>query len=629
MTDFCPVLSADPAVLYVSDGHKTFMNLATRTYELAIQHSAQLAGFTALPTTFTVNFDYNAAQIPFQRPLAPRVGADEFELRGPAEPARPPTFVPETPELAELPEEALPAPTLAYGPKPNPLNLAVPLPPRRPSPLVVPEAPGYALPVLPSFEALHLPNVPEIRLPHFDSPRPVFVEPPFNEDWTFSPQAYVSALLDKLRGKVGAWLDGESALPLAIERALFERGRGRIELEIAASVEQLYEDFAARGFSQPPGMLAARVDAARQAGQSRIAEYSREVAIKQFDESLANMRLAVQQGIALEGVAINLHTEEQRLALQAAQFLRDSAVSVLNARISAFNARLQAYQTEAQVFAERIRAELAKVEVYRAQIEGERARGEINEQRVRLYAEQIRALNSLADFYRARIEGVKAQADVERSIIESYKAEVDAYGARWDAYGKEWDGYRSSVEAENSKVTVHRNLVEAFSTKVQAITAGNGARLDRERLRIAQHGQQIAVFQSDLERVRALLAAEQARLGAVGQRVEAQARIYTAQGSVEQSASAAADRTFQLGLERENARVNTQLKAAEIRVQENIQLTSLLLEVRKMLAQVMSQLAASSAAAVNYSAAVSSTRSESKSCSTDFNFQGEIADSSI
>lgn len=629
MTDFCPVLSADPAVLYVSDGHKTFMNLATRTYELAIQQSGQLAGFTALPTAFTVNFDYNAGQVPFQRPAAPRLDTAEFELRAPSEPARPPTFEPQTPELIELPNESLPAPTLAYGPKPTSPILTAPTPPRRPGALIVPEAPHHPLPALPSFEALHLPSVPEIRLPLFDTPRPEFVEPPFNEDWSFSPQVYVSALLDKLRGKVGAWLEGEAALPLAIERALFERGRGRIEQETAASVEQLYEDFAARGFTQPPGMLVARIDAARQAGQNRIAEYSREIAIKQYEESLANMRLAVQQGIALEGVAINLHTEEQRLALQAAQFLRESAIAVLNARISAFNARLQAYQTEAQVFAERIRAELAKVELFRAQIEGERARGEINEQRVRLYAEQIRALNGLADLYRAQVEGVKAQADVERSIIESFKAEVDAYGARWDAYGKEWDGYRASVEAENSKVTVHRNLVEAFSTKVQAVNAGNGARLDRERLRIAQHGQQITVFQSDLERIRTLLSAEQARLGAVGQRADAQARIYAAQGSVEQAASAAADRTFQLGLERENARVNTQLKAAEIRVQENIQLTSLLLEVRKMLAQVMGQLAASSASAVNYSAAVSSSRSEAKSCSTDFNFQGEIADSSI
>lgn len=616
-------------MLYVSDGHKTFMNLATRTYELAIQQSGQLAGFTALPTTFTVNFDYNAGQIPFQRPLTPRIDAADFELRAPPDPARPPVFEPQTPDLTELPDESFPAPSLSYGPKPSHPNLVAPTPPRRPGALVVPEAPGYVMPALPSFIELRLPDVPEIRLPLFDGERPVFVEPPFNEDWAFSPQAYVSALLDKLRDKVGAWLDGEAALPLAIERALFERGRGRIEQETAASVEQAFEDFAARGFTQPPGMLIARIDAARQVGQSRLAEYSREVAIKQYEESLANMRLAVERGIALEGVAINLHTEEQRLALQAAQFLRESAIAVLNARISAFNARLQAYQTEAQVFAERIRAELAKVEVYRAQIEGERARGEINEQRVRLYGEQIRALNGLADLYRARVEGVKAQADVERSIIESFKAEVDAYGARWDAFGKEWDGYRASVEAENSKVTVHRNLIEAFSTKVQAVNAGNGARLDRERLRIAQHGQQIAVFQSDLERIRALLAAEQARLGAVAQRTDAQARIYTAQGSVEQSASAAADRTFQLGLERENARVNTQLKAAEIRVQENIQLTSLLLEVRKMLAQVMGQLAASSASAVNYSAAVSSSRSEAKSCSTDFNFQGEIADSSI
>ncbi|MBW8776660.1 MAG: hypothetical protein JF596_17115 [Stenotrophomonas sp.] len=172
-------------------------------------------------------------------------------------------------------------------------------------------------------------------------------------------------------------------------------------------------------------------------------------------------------------------------------------------------------------------------------------------------------------------------------------------------------------------------MVDAYSTKVQAVATGNRAKLDREQLRIAQHQQVINVFQAQLERIRTLLGAEQVRIGAVAQRADAEARIYTAKGGVEQAASAAADRTFQLGLERAVQQVNTQLKTAEIKVQENIQLTGLLLEVRKMLAQVMSQLAASSMAAVNYSASLSSSRSKSSNCGTNFSLQGEIADSGI
>lgn len=629
MTSFCPTLSADPAIDFVAAGHNTFINLATKTYDLAVQQVDGLARFAAMPTSFSVNFDFDDQLTPFVRPLAPTLNPADFLLQVPATPALPPQFDAQTPDFIAPPSDNIPAPVLSYGARPVIPNLVAPTPPPRPRALIIPDAPDYVMPALPTFEQLNLPTAPNLVLPLFDAVRPEFIEPPLNENWSFDPAAYVSALLPKLQAKVVAWMDGQQALPDAIERALFDRSRSRIVVEVASEIEQAYDDFAARGFSQPPGMLAGRVDAIRQGGQNRIAEFNRDVTIKQYDETLANMRLAVQQGIALEGVAVNLHIEEQRLLLQSAQFSRETAIAILNARISIHNARLEGYKTDAQVLRDRIQAELAKVEVFRAQIEGERARGEINEQRAKLYGEQIRALGVLADFYRTRVQAVEAQATVERAVIEGYKAEVDAFGTRWDAYGKEWDGYKSSVEAENTKATVHRNLVDAYGTRVQAVTSQNSAVLDRERLRIAQHGQNLEVYARQLEGFRALLGAETARLGAAGQKADAEARIYTAQGGVEQAASDAANRTFQLGLSREQAQVETQLKAAEIRVQENIQLTSLMADVRKMLTQVLGQLTASSMSAVNYSAGVTSSRADNKSCSTDFNFSGEIADSSI
>lgn len=629
MTDFCPTLSADPAIMYVGDAHHTFINLATRTYDLAVQQASQLATFAALPTSFNVNFDFDDQLTPFVRPLAPTLNPADFLLQVPATPALPPQFDAQPPDFVATPADDIPTPVLSYGPRPVTPNIVAPTPPPRPRALIIPDAPDYVMPELPTFEQLNLPNAPDLVLPLFDAPRPEFIEPPINENWSFDPAAYVSTLLPKLQAKVTAWMDGQQALPDAIERALFDRGRSRIVVEVSSEIEQAYDDFAARGFSQPPGMLAARIDGIRQGGQNRIAEFNRDVTIKQYDETLANMRLAVQQGIALEGVAVNLHLEEQRMLLQSAQFSRETAIAILNARISIHNARLEGYKTDAQVLRDRIQAELAKVEVFRAQIEGERARGEINEQRAKLYGEQIRALGVLADFYRTRVQAVETQATVDRAVIEGYKAEVDAFGTRWDAHGKEWDGYKSSVDAENTKATVHRNLVDAYGTRVQAVTSQNSAVLDRERLRIAQHGQHLEVYARQLDGFHALLGAETARLGAAGQKADAEARIYIARGGVEQAASAAADRTFQLGLSREQAEVDTQLKAAEIRVQENIQLTGLMADVRKMLTQVLGQLTASSMSAVNYSAGVTSSRQQSKSCSTDFNFAGEIIDAGI
>lgn len=625
-TTFCPTLTADPAVMFVDAAQAKFLDFADRAYKLALEQDASLRNFTAAPINFSVSFDFAGQLAPFERPQAPTVNRGEFALQAPAAPAGPAEFVPQTLPLAEFPDYDLTPPSLGSIERPNAPAIAEPVPPPASAALVIPDAPDTDLPPLPTFEALNLPAVPALELPMFSAVQPGAPDLDFTQSWDFQPGAYVSTLRDRLTAKVEAWLADGTALPPSIERALFDRGRAEIEAATEADIAQVWDEFGARGFMQPPGRLAARVDGRRKEAQDRLAAYNREVRIEAFREALANVRLALQQGIALEGLAVNLHIEEQRLLLSAAQFQRETAIALLNARISAYNARLEGYRTEAQVFAEKLRALLARVELYRAQIEGERARGEINEQRARVYAEQVRALGVLADLYRSRVEGVKTQAEAQRAVIERFRAEVDAYRTRWDAYRTEWDGYRAAAEAENARATVHRNLVEAYGLRVQAAAQQNRTLTEREQLRIQQWQQGIEAYKARITGYQAAIEAERSRLQALLQGVQAETAVYGARAAVEQAASAAADRSFQLGLERARADVDTQLKRAEVLIQQNVQLLSLVLENLRTRANVAGQLAASSMSAVNASSSVSSSRGESKSCSTSLSYSGEAAD---
>lgn len=626
-TTFCPDLSGDFAATVVNQGHTTFTNLASHTYDLAIEQANSLADFVATPYAFNVDYNFNGQLTPFQRPIAPTLNLADYALNAPAPVGLPENYIPGNVDFLPMPSDGdIVTPTFQFGERPLAPNIVAPTSPGRPDDLIVPLAPDYVMPDLPTFLELNLPAVPALNLPIFDTPKPTFIEPELLENWSFDPAEYVSALMDKMKAKTSQLLDGDVALPPVIEDAMFARGRSKIESAGAVEIEQIYDEFSSRGFTIPQGILIQRVDQARQGMHNRIAQQATEVTIKAFEEALANMRLALQIGVSLEGVATNLHIEEQKLLLSAAQFARETSIAILNARVSVFNAKINAYQADAEVYKARIQAALATVELYRAQIDGEKARGEINEQKVRIYAEQVRAIATMADFYRSQVEGVKAQADVERSIIEAYRAEVQAYGTRWDAYGQEWSAYKAQVDAENSKASIHRNLVDAYATRVQAVSNQNNNFIDRERLFIQQHTQKLNVYGAQLDNVKNLLEAERTRLQAVASRDSAQAQLYTSAASVEQAASASTDRTFELGMENARANVDAQLKEAELKVQENIQLTSLMLEVRKMLAQVMSQLASASMAAVNYSASVGSSKSVSNGCSTSFSFSGEIAD---
>lgn len=621
----CPIIVSSPAAQAVGGAYDLFMNLAPAAYQQAVELTNSLSELLIQPVDFTASFDFDGQLTPFQRPPRPSIDAARFDFHTPASPAPPQNFQPGNVILDAMPVFNVADPVLQYGSRPDAPNIAVPAAPGPQSDLIVPNMPAYTLPALPTLAELNLPSVPAITLPVFEGQRPVFVEPNISENWSFTPTPYQSDFLTKIRDKVSSMMDGNSGLG-PIEDALFARGRERIDIEVRRDIETRTDEFATRGFTEPNGVLAAAIDQIIQTGQNNKAELNRDITIESYRESLLNLRFSVQQGIALEQLAVNLHIEDQRLALQAAQFARDTAIQLYNLRVTVFNAKLQAYQTDSQVMLARVQAELAKVELFRAQIEGEKARGEINMQRVQIYAEQVRALAVMADFYTAQVNGVRAQAEVQRNVIERFKAEIEGYAARWRAYGDEVEGYKASVEAENGRVTVHSNLVKAFADRVNATNLINRGKIDYEQLRIQQHEQIIQTYDAALRRLLALIQGEQARVQAEGQRADALARIYAADAAVESAASAAADRSLQIGLDKERAETDVGLESARIRVQENVSLTQIRQEGLKTQAQVLSQLAAAALSAMNFSASVSHGISQSQGCNMDFNWSGEIAD---
>ncbi len=627
VTTWCPALSADPAVMYVGPAHDKFMNLGTYTYNMAVANLAGLNDIVMEPYTFTVDFNYVDPQAAFNRPLQPVVDMTQLDFRDPGlDPGEPPEYTPGSLSIPDAPDLDVVAPTLTFGPRPDAPIEAMPVEPADAVPIVMPVAPDFVLPTVPTMAQLHLPDLPEITLPMASFDRPVWVEPPFQQDWHFDPTPYTRVLVDDLVGTLKPMIVGSDALPAYIEQAIWEKGRSRIELETNRAVDQAVSEFAARGFSEPQGQLSGRVSELRQGGQTATAEVTRDVMVRRFELAYEQQRFAITTGAALEGTLSTIHFEEQRYLLEAARVQMDTALAVVNTRLSVFNAQMQGYQTDAQVFRDRIQAELAKVELYRAQLQGVQVLGELNTQQVQIYKAQIDAVGAMADFYRERVNTVKVQADINMQSIERYKAQLQAYGQRWEAYVAEWRGYSAGVEGESKRVDIYKAMVDANAKRVDAWATSGNFQLEMERLGQQNFAVKTDAWMSRLERLRAALGTEQARLSAVATGVRAKVDMFQAESQVEVAASAAADRTFELGLRREQANVDTQLKNAEMMISQAQFLLAQVVEIQKAKAQISSQLAASTMSAVNYSATVSSSMGNSRSCSTNFSFNGEIMD---
>lgn len=610
----------------VSIAHDKFMQQGTTSYNAAVDRLNNLSTISLDPVSFTLDYNFNATLPPFVRPAKPVLNLSDFQFLQPDALGNAPEYVGQTVLFDAAPIIDAVAPSLTFAPKPVRPVAVVPIAPPRPGEIVFPVDPEYVLPDVPGFELLQIPNRPDIELPTFDRAAPTFNLPEFVESWSFAPEDYVPHLTTELETTIRSMLHANTALPAHIENQIFQRGASRIEIEVQREIESAHSDWAGRGFDAPPGMMNATVLEIRQKGQDRIAEYSRDTAIKQYEETLANLRLALSQGIALEGVFVQLHIEETRVLLQAAQFQRDSAVAVLNARIAIINAENASYLAESQVFEARIRGTLATVELFKAQIEGEKARGEINEQRVRLYEAMLRGVQVMAEFHKTKLEAIGLKVEADKGLVERFKAEVDAYDTTMKAYGTEWTAWGIGVEAEGKRVDAFKTLTEAQVRRVDAWDTTQKLKLEQERLGIQQHGQKLDVWKAGISKFTASVDGERARLAAVSQRVASQAEIYRSDAQVESAASAAADRSFELQLQAARTDAEFQLKRADMLIEQARGLIDQAIAIAKAEADVSSQLAASSMSAVGYSAGVSSSNNQSKSCASNFNFQGETID---
>ena len=616
----------DGAVALVNQAHSQHQSWSTELLNYSVARIEQLSDFTATPIDFNIDFNFVNNLPAIQRPERPNLDVGSLEVTAPPAPPPVSAFDPRNISFEAVPTNDPPAPSFTPPPKPDAITLTAPEPPQRPAILATPPEPTYETPPEVTLYSLSLPEFPSLNLNFVapvrpDSPPDFSIEP---RDYDFSPDAYVSALLEKIKTRLAIWADGQEALPAAIERAIYSRGRARVLQEAAAEYGAIDDDFAARGFASPPGMWAARRDGATQAAQNRLAEFNRETTIKSFDETLANMRFGVQYGIQCEGMLINLHLEFQRLILSSLMTMRDTEIAVVNARIAQFNAMMQGYQIDAQVTEILLRAELAKLEELRAKIEIERIKGQLNETLVRMYAAQWDAVKSLADFYRTRVEAVKVQGELQRLPIEIYAQEVRAFESLVAAKASEWTGYRAGMEGETAKANMYRAQTEAFQARVQGVTAGNAGLIEQERLRIQQHGQRIEVLRANIARGGQLLDAERARLAAVGQKIGAQTDLYRTDAAVESAMNDANLRSFQQGLEKAKANVAAQVEEARIRSSENAQIEGLRIEVLKAIATIVSQLAASSMSAVNYSAGINA--SQGVSLSRSVSWHGEAGE---
>ena len=371
--------------------------------------------------------------------------------------------------------------TLSIPTPPAPISLGtVPtLDPIDYSDLLFPPAPTLVKPTMDTLTAI---TVPVFTMPTFPSdftelaPDFTVADPNATPNWTES--TYTPDILADVRAVIERLMMG-AAIPPAVEQALWDRARAREDANAQKAVADAFTDWAGRGFTMPPGMLAEQVNVARQQALLSTNSLSRDVAIKHAEWMQENVRFSVVQGLAYEAVLINLWENAVKRAFEIAKYTVEMQVKLYEVQVGVFKARMEAFRIKADVWKTRLEGVKVQLDAYLAQLQAEKTKGEINDQKVRVFTSLMNALNTEVELYKAEVSTVGIKADVIKTKVQIYGEQIAGYTAWLNAQKVAFEAFDIQVKAETSKATFLEAATRAYAAEVQAFSTVEETKIKR------------------------------------------------------------------------------------------------------------------------------------------------------
>lgn len=478
--------------------------------------------------------------------------------------------------------------------------------------VTLPDEPDLTLPTMGQLKEITIPDAPQLNIEDFTAVAPVadaLVVPEVLLNWR-EPE-YKSEVLPDLVEWVKRYMQGGTGLPAPVEDALFGRARDRLTAETNVAVQEAVESWAARGFTMPPGMLAAQTDAIRSKAQLQAAELNRDIMIEAAKWEIENIRFAVQQGMALEQLLQNLFENMAKRMFEAARFQAQAQIDVFNARVSLFNAQLQAYNTAAQVYKTKVEATLSRVQLFKAQVEAAIAQGQLNEQAVEVFKAQITAVQAQAEMFATKMRGAQTKADVVKAKIDAYRADVQAFAELVGAEKVKFDAYSSQIAGEKAKADAFDSLARAHAATISGIAAQADLKVKQVQLHIENNRNHAAIYGADTDRYRAEVDASLSQVKEQLAAFQAEASAWESSERVK-VANAQMKQSYNESVMRTNiANAEMQLKQYDANIQKAYQQAQIALEAAKAAGQYAAQLAAGAMSALHVSASVTGSGGQS------------------
>ena len=503
------------------------------------------------------------------------------------------------------------APSLVIGAIPT-FNGTIPPAPAVDTDMTVPVFGGITLPTAPDLLSVTITPFDGVTIPEFSETVPTLtiVEPTIQ---TYIPGAdYTSTLLTTLVASLEDRItNGGTGLAADVENAIWDREREREAIATRDALLEL-DRMETQGFALPPGQFVdARLKITTEMA-ARTVTLGRDIAVKQAELELDNVKHALTQAGELEKSLLAAWNETEQRTFEALKFATQAGVDVYNAKVQAYAATIDAYKAKIGIYDAQVRGILAEVEAYKAIVSAESTKAQVNVARVQAYKALIEGSLASVDVYKAEVSAVVAQAELEKLKTDIYNAQVRGFAATVDAYTGEVQGFKATVDAEGAKQGAFKSQVEAYKAEVQAGAAAISANADGYKAEVSGY-----VARWEGYKAEASAAADKART--IAAQNSGLIDAYRAEATSVTAYNEALTSQWRTGVAQAQAAAEIGVSASKANTDAYLTVRSLAADASKVGAQVTSQMAAAALNAVNYSLTGSGSASISQSEDRDRN----------
>lgn len=487
---------------------------------------------------------------------------------------------------------------------------------------------ALTLPQAPALMSISTVTFNPFTIPTFDITVPTLTLAAPNIQPFAEGALYTSRLLTDLQDDLDEAIQTGNLTTLnqAVQTALWDAAREREYRQQADALAALDRDIELLGFAYPPGVyLDGRLKIQTETNYT-IAGLEREIMTTQAKLQLDNIWKAREQATALESKLIDYSNEVSQRAFDAAKYITEAGVSIYNAQVESYKASLDGYRTQAQVYQTQIDGIKAQIMQLQAQVEFEKTKASINDSLVNQYKAEVDASLAVLRIYETEVEIIKTQAEVEKIKVDVYGAQIQAFTGTVNAYSAQVGAYKAGIEAQATIEDAYKVSVEAYTAEVEAGVKTAEALIEEYKANIQAYTAQLEAYKAQLEAM-----TEQAKSAALYN----ESAVEVFKGEVTAIASFNQSRTTQWEaiIREQEAVTEVGVKAAEANGQLYISARQLSIDAAKTAASVMAQLGAAALSAIRWSNSsswsnsnsYSNSVSTSTSTSTNNNFNESLS----